>query len=228
MKIYVRIILTFSLLFSLTGCFELIEDTTIHNDGSGDYKLTLNLSASQTRLNSIMALDSIDGKKVPSEEEIQQELLDFVDRMNAEKGISNTTSSFDSENWIFKFSCSFDSLSVLKSAIYEASQKWSSQKNASDQKLNDIDLNFSNNTYTRKFSANVDEKVKEKVKKDEDFGKLSEGKCVFIQRFDSPIKSINKDYVRVAKNKKASMMMTTPDKIINNPAILDYSVELSN
>jgi hypothetical protein len=43
----------------------LIEDTTIHKDGTGKYQITLNMSGSTTRINSAMAMDSINGKKSP-------------------------------------------------------------------------------------------------------------------------------------------------------------------
>lgn len=226
MKLYVRLFFSIVLLFGLSSCFELIEDTTIHKDGSGEYKLTLNLSASQTRLNSVMALDSIDGKKVPSEAEIKQELTDFVARMNQTDGITNATSDFSTENWILKFCCSFDSLPALKNAFYQASRKWSA-KNEDRHKFDNFHITFDNNKYTRKFSSNMDDQFKQKVKEDEDYGKLSEGKCVFIQRFDQTIESTSDVKVRIAKNKKASMLMTTPIEIIQNPSLLDYKVMLN-
>lgn len=214
------------MLFCLTGCFEIIEDTTIHEDGSGEYKLTLNLSASQTRLNSLMALDSIDGKKVPSEAEMKQEIAEFTDRMNATSGISNATCSLSTEDWILKFSCSFDSLTALKKSIREASQKWNKTERDKEH-IDQIVLTFNENIYSRQFSANINEKMRAEVRADEDYGKLSEGKCVFIQRFDQTIKSVDHENVRIAKNQKASMLMVSPIQIFKNPKILDYSVHLN-
>lgn len=214
------------MLFSLSGCFELIEDTTIHKDGSGEYKLTVNLSASQTRLNSVMALDSIDGKKVPSEAEINKEIAAFTERMNSTDGISEATYSFSTDDWILKFSCSFDSLTALKRSIREASQKWNKSKK-DNERMNQVILSFDENIYSRQFSANINDKMRAEVRADEDYGKLSEGKCVFIQRFDQTIKSVNHENVRIAKNQKASMLMVSPIQIFKNPKILDYSVHLN-
>lgn len=219
-----RIFFSLGLLFLLAGCFELIEDTTIHKDGSGEYKLTLNMSASQTRLNSVMALDSIDGKKVPSSSEMKKEVLEFANRMNQVEGISNASASLSTEDWILKFSCAFDSLSAMKNAIHIATKKWRKSKN--DDKLDQIMIEFSNNIYSRQLSINMNEELEEKAEKDEDYGKLAEGKCVFIQRFDQKIKSSSSPNVRIAKNQKASMLMVSPIEILKDPKLLDYSVIL--
>src|SRR5690554_2636297 len=77
----------------LSSCFELIEDTTLNADGSGNYKLTLNLSASTTRINSIMAMDSVDGKKVPSRNELNTEFQKHLKKLEAKEGISNVSGS---------------------------------------------------------------------------------------------------------------------------------------
>ncbi len=222
---FTRIFFSVILLFALSGCFELIEDTTIHKDGSGEYKLTLNMSASQTRLNSVMALDSIDGKKVPSSAEMKSEVVDFISCMNQYDGISNANGSLSTDAWILKFNCEFDSLPALKNALIQSSKKWSKDKKDVSS-FDQIKIEFVNNIYKRQLSENLDSKFKNKVQEDEDYGKLAEGKCVFIQRFDQNIKSVSNSKMRIAKNKKASMLMISPIEIMNDPKILDYQVTL--
>ena len=60
------------ILFSFNSCIEIIDDISIKNDGSGTLKYTVNLSSSKIKINSILALDSLEGKKVPSLSEIQE------------------------------------------------------------------------------------------------------------------------------------------------------------
>ena len=48
------------------SCIEIMDELTIHDDGSGTLKYAINLSSSRVKVNSILALDSLDGKKVPS------------------------------------------------------------------------------------------------------------------------------------------------------------------
>ena len=73
-----------SLILLLSSCIELIDDLTIHNDGSGTFKYTMNLSSSKIKVNSILALDSINGKKVLSKAEIKSKINLFA--INAIKG----------------------------------------------------------------------------------------------------------------------------------------------
>ena len=56
----------FLVLFGLSSCIEIIDDLSLKSDGSGTFKYSVNLSSSKIKVNSILALDSIDGKKVPS------------------------------------------------------------------------------------------------------------------------------------------------------------------
>lgn len=222
---FIRLVLFLGLTLSLTGCFELIEDTTIHKDGSGEYKLTLNMSASQTRLNSIMALDSIKGKKVPSEAELNEEITGFIQKLNGSSGISNANYSLNTDKWILKFSCSFDSLPCLKRAINQASKKWL-KKEEDSEKFEHISISYNGNEYVRSFSAEIKENTRQELKKDEEFGQLAEGKCVFIQRFDQTVESVSHSQVKVAKNSKATMLMISPIAVLNDPSLLDYKVIL--
>lgn len=54
-----------------------MDELTIHDDGSGTLKYVINLSSSRVKVNSILALDSLDGKKVPSIEEIKTKVSLF-------------------------------------------------------------------------------------------------------------------------------------------------------
>ena len=54
-----------------------MDELTIHDDGSGTLKYAINLSSSRVKVNSILALDSLDGKKVPSIEEIKTKVSLF-------------------------------------------------------------------------------------------------------------------------------------------------------
>ena len=79
------------IVFFLSSCIELIDDLTIHNDGSGTFKYIMNLSSSKIKVNSILALDSIDGKKVPSMAEIKTKLMSFAANLKTQPGISNVS-----------------------------------------------------------------------------------------------------------------------------------------
>ena len=67
----------------LTGCVEIIDDLTLNSDGSGCFKYNVNLSSSKIKINAILALDSLDGKRVPTLDEIKK----LLGRARAKKGI---------------------------------------------------------------------------------------------------------------------------------------------
>lgn len=212
------------LLFSLSGCFELIEDTTLNSDGSGTYKLTVNLSASTTKVNSLMAMDSIQGSKVPSRAELQQNLNTYLAQLEKKEGISNVNGALNTETWIVNLSLDFKSLNHLKKGLISMSEDIA--KKPSSDKVNEIVMHFTKNVYERKIGSLIPLDWQEKARENEDFSKLSEGKCVFIQRFDKEIEHINSEDVRIAKSKKAAMLQLSPLMLVNAPEKLDYIITL--
>ena len=65
-----KYLLLFFLIGLVTSCIEISDDLTLNNDGSGTLRYKINLSASKVKVNSILALDSLDGKPVPSKTQI--------------------------------------------------------------------------------------------------------------------------------------------------------------
>ena len=88
--------------FSLSSCIEILDDISFYADGSGDFKYTINLSSSKLKINSILALDSLDGKKVPSIPEIKSKIVDLIEVLNCQEGITDVVVAEDYENFIFK------------------------------------------------------------------------------------------------------------------------------
>ena len=88
---YLFSLITIGLLFSFTSCIEIIDDLAVNEDGSGTFKYNVNISSSKIKLNSYLALDSLDGKRVPSLDEIKGYVDDVVTSLKKQKGISNLT-----------------------------------------------------------------------------------------------------------------------------------------
>lgn len=210
------------LLFGLSGCFELIEDTSLNSDGSGTYKLTVNLSASTTKVNSLMAMDSIKGEKVPSRAELQSKLLKYMAQLDKKEGISNVEGTLNTENWILNLSMDFQSLEILGKGLISLSEDIN--KKPANEKVNQIVLTYSKNIYQRKIGNLIPAEWQEKARKNEDFALLKDGKCVFIQRFDKEILSVNSDDVRIAKSNKAAMLQISPLMLVNAPNKIDYII----
>lgn len=218
-----KYLLLIVLTMSLSSCFELIEDTTLHADGSGSYKLTLNLSSSTTRINSIMAMDTIDGKKVPSRQELKTKMQEYISMLNSKEGISYAEGSLNTENWIIKLDLNFASLAHLKAGLIDLSKDINQHETS--EEVNQLKLSYANGVYQRELGAFIPEKWKKEVKSDEDFSRLKEGKCIFIQRFDQEVAEVSSTNARISKSKKAVMLQLSPLEIVNNPQKIDYSIK---
>ena|SRR5690554_5539190 len=161
-----------------TGCFELIEETQLNKDGTGSYKLSLNLSSSTVKVNSLMAMDSIKGKKVPSKAEIQSMIKDYALNLESMKGIANVETQFNASNWIFDLRLDFEDLNRLKDGLLSLSEEISEKP--IDQKVNATILDYSNQIYERKIGSLISQIWLEKAKQNENYEKLKEGNCVSI------------------------------------------------
>ena len=90
--------------FLSTSCIEIIDDLLIHDDGSGILKYTLNLSSSKVKVNSYLALDSVQGQRVPKIPEIKEKVAAFKKHLSSQKGITNVIIEENYTDFIFKFS----------------------------------------------------------------------------------------------------------------------------
>jgi hypothetical protein len=217
------IFLLFVLCSSLVSCIDIFDDLTIHNDGTGTYKYSVNLSASKLKINSILALDSLDGKKVPSIIEIQNEINRVEKLFEEKKGISNVFIETDFTNFLFKFQCDFDSLSCLENAVKSILKSENWVKNIEDltpvwfsQDENKFSRIIPDITINRSRSLNSSE-----------VELLSLGKYRSITRFDREIESYENETARLNPSKTAIALQTNIYSLINNSKLLENTIYLS-
>ena len=113
----------------MPSCIEILDDIKFNNDGSGTFKYTVNLSSSQVKLNSILALDSLDGKKVPSLAEIQEKIEEFGTDLSEQEGISNVHIDTNYTQFIFKIQCDFSNVVNLQRGIENSLHKITTKLN---------------------------------------------------------------------------------------------------
>ncbi|MFT5913947.1 MAG: hypothetical protein ACI81T_000432, partial [Bacteroidia bacterium] len=77
------------ILFSCTGCFEIVEQVSLQENGSGGYKLIANLSQSKSNLSGIFAKDTLFGKKIPQISTIATKMEEAKNKIAQMPGISN-------------------------------------------------------------------------------------------------------------------------------------------
>jgi hypothetical protein len=206
----------------LTGCVEIIDDLTLNSDGSGSFKYNVNLSSSKIKINYILALDSLDGKRVPSLDEMKQKITSLHEKLKLQPGISNAKLEADYTNFIFKFSCDFASIEDLQYAIKLIAI--SENKGKPIPELDHKWLIFSGTHLERSVPKITLKKSKQITAKDQ--LKLKEGTYTSITRFDKEIRAFNNDSAKLSTNKKAIMLRTDTYSLVQNPRLLDNLIDL--
>jgi hypothetical protein len=209
---------------SLSSCIEIVDDISLNDDGSGSFKYSINLSSSKVKISSLLALDSLDGKKIPSREEIQQKINHFMGVFESKEGVSNVTVTSDFENYIFKLKCEFKSVSLLQEAIKSTVRTEIKENNdLLDEKTNW--LTWKSSSFDRSVPDFTIKKAKE-LSNDE-VNLLKEGNYISITRFQHPVRDFSNESAILAKNKLAVMLKTNMYSLTQNPNLLENTIYLS-
>lgn len=215
------ILLLFIGLF-LTSCVEIIDDISLNLDGSGTFKYNLNLSSSKVKINSLLALDSLDGKKMPSLQEIKTKVMRIETQLNEQEGISNAKIESDYDNFIFRLTCDFNSLTELQTAMKAVII--SENNNKAIPELDYSWLSYANNTLQRSVPELTIKKSKEINDNDRDL--LRNGTYTSITRFETEVEKFDNEKAILSANKKAVMIRTDPFSLTQNPQLLDNVIYL--
>lgn len=208
--------------FALTGCIEIIDDLTLNNDGSGTFKYTINLSSSKVKVNSVLALDSLDGKKVPSKPEIEQMIMDFRTQLSKEQGITNVQTDVDMSNFLIKLSCDFKNVNALQVGIKNAINSLSKHN------TNEMDaynwITWEDNTLYRSIPQIATQEMKRL--KSEEREQLKSGTYTSFTRFENEVAEFDNIKSQLSKNKKAIMLRVDPNSLISNTGLLTNRIKL--
>lgn len=210
------------LLITTTSCFEVIEELTVHNNGSGHISITLNASQSKNKLASVMLLDSVQGHKVPSKSDVAAYVKELANKLKASEGISNVTHTIDLDSYIVTLECDFKKVDNLNSF---AQQLWNKQKITGTFRSYVFDPAAL--VFNRKF--NFGNKIKEGFNdmEKEDKKVLNQASFTTIYRFDTTIASYSNKAATLSKSKKALMAKLQIMDIINGKSTLENNIQLT-
>ncbi len=209
--------------FSCSSCIEIIDDITLKNDGSGVLKYTINLSASKIKINSILALDSLDGYKVPSIQELQEQIITFRNKLSKKEGIVSVTIETNFTDFIMKLECSFTNIQLLQKAIKEVVREELKDDNIPELQQNW--LSWDGQKMTRSIPDITIQKTKKLKEEDEEL--LKQGNYTSITRFERPVEKFDNTSAILAKNKLAVMIRRNPFELTRDPQLLDNVIYLS-
>lgn len=219
-KIFWYLLLT----LSLASCIEIHDEISLKNDGSGTFSYKINLNSSKLKVNSILALDSLDGKKVPSINEIKDKINKYKELLAKKEGISNVKTETNFNEFILKFQCDFTSVLALQKAVKEVFEEESKSKT-----LRDIETNWlvwENNKLIRSIPS-VTQDFTSKLKR-EDLEALKNGKYFSISRFEKPIEKFDNPLSIVSPNKLNILVKNSTYSLIKNLKLLENTIYLSD
>jgi len=221
MRYFRKIILLLISLPLLVSCFEVIEEITLHKNGSGKISLTLNLSQSKSKISSIMLMDSINGHPIPSESDIISFVKKTTEKIKNTAGVSIVKSKLDLENYLLTFSCEFKNVEALNQVIAAfGSNKKPSKIKAQKQ----FDYNTSTQHFTRSYHYDLSKEF-EKVKQ-ADKHILKDASFTTIYRFDQEISTTTNPLSHISLNKKAVFIKVSGSALVSGENSIKNNIQL--
>jgi hypothetical protein len=212
----------FLFLASLSSCIEILDDITFNADGSGELNYTINLSSSKLKINSILALDTLDGKKVPDKEEIQEKISELLKVLSCQDGLSEVHLTEDYDNYLFKLSLKFNKVSDLISGVYvaiDAVEEFSEVEAADSSWISWDGVRLSRSIP----DLNA---FKFRMNNEEDKELIKIGKYTSISRFEYPVDSIVNPLAVLSKNNKAVMLRGSMFDVLQDPSIMGNRISV--
>lgn len=208
----------------LSSCFQIIEEINMNNDGSGTVNLTVNLSASKTKVASIMLLDSVNGYKVPSRKTINKEMDEAVAYLKNAPGISNVKKTVDLENYIVSVNFAFKNISNINNINQNILKKLKVKAPSNSS----YSYNTTNNTFQRNYIPASEALQQYNKLKPEVKNVFRDATYTSIYRFGKEVASSNNPLARISKTKKAVMLNTGIMGLINGKTNISNKIILSN
>ena len=208
-------------IFFFSGCFEILEEVTIHENGSGNATITLNISQSKTRLASIMLMDSINGYNVPTEAEIRSHIKELAQKIKETKGVSNVSTVINFDDYIFSLSCDFATVDALNKVLSSISSK---QDAAMMAKKKPFSYDKKRKVFSRNYHYNIASEFK-KIKKD-DREILKGASVTTIYRFDKPVIHTKNKACKLAKSKKAVFLKVSAEDLVKGRKNIKNQIQL--
>jgi hypothetical protein len=221
---YLYRFLLFIPLLTLTGCFDIIEEVNLNEDGSGLFSLTVNMSQSKAKLITALLLDSVDGHKVPKKEEIRKVINDIATAAQKTEGIKDVKTVQDFDNFIFSFKCSFTNLNAMNNLIEEIKKA-----NHAGEFLNSGTKHFEfdkkTNVYTRHGHYSIGKEYAKIKAMDKSI--LNNAAFISISRFNKEVINTANINAKISPTKKAVMLRVNVAHIIKGTENFSNKITLA-
>jgi len=206
---------------TLQSCFDIVEDVALKPDGSGNFKLVLNMSRSKTKINSIMKMKKVNGHDVPTKEDIQSKVADIEKIIKKTSGISNVKTALDFNNFIATFTCSFTNVTSLNNAVKNIGDK---EKNTQPGVEKNYEFDAVAKTFSRLSRFSLKDEYQKLSAADREIFATATYTGIF--RFQQEVAAVSNKESKIAGNKKAVMMKQNALDIITNKKSIENKITL--
>lgn len=208
------------MLATLSSCFDITEDITLNNDGSGIATVIINLSQSKDNISSYVDAGEINGNKLPSIAEIEEKMAELITEANQLDGISNVESISDFDDYVFTFKCDFENVYALNDAINIMADKY----NESGQPtIFEDNYGFDVSSFYRYFNYPIPDLDFEKLGTMEKF-LMDTATFTGVYRFEDAIDKCSNTSARISKSGKSTMIKATIAQLVKKQISLENEV----
>lgn len=192
-------------LITFTSCFEVREEVKMNADGSGSVNLTIDLSQSKNNLTNYMKAGEVNGQKIPSQMEIEMELLKLKNVVSAIPGISNVGVEKDFKEFVFNLTGDFKDIKTLNNAVNTAVATMNKMPFPVKKFKH---FNYTDGKFSRLFEYTDDRMTEAEFDGLPSIPKLlmESAKVISIYRFETPVKKVTNKKAKLSPSKKAVML----------------------
>ena len=208
----------FPLATLFSSCFELIEEVTVNTDGSGTLTLTANLSQSRSKLASVMLLDSVNGYKVPSKQDIRKKMDEAANTLRTVNGISKVNHTIDFDKYIVTIRFAFADVSNLNDITTLTFDELDIQPTDNSS----YSYRPESRTFVRQYIHDPRATLEYQKMKTADKAIFENATYTNIYRFALPVVRQSNNAAKVASSKKAVMLQC---KVID---LIEGKIDISN
>ncbi len=211
------------MIFSLSSCFDFVEQIDLKPNGSGHIAATLNLSKSKTKVASLMKMKSIKGIQIPTQADMEKEIKAAVQLLKQTKGISNVQYQTDFTNFIVNISCDFSQIESLNAFSDILANRFKTKISNSNRYY----FNAQTDVFERKFVTSNDWKAKFNQLGSDNTTQFADAFYTQIVRFEKPIASQTNSKAKVAGNKKAVLLKLQFTDLVYGKSTLANKITLT-
>lgn len=205
------------------SCFQVIEEVTVNNDGSGTLALTANLSQSRSKLASVMLLDSVNGHKVPSKQEIREKMEEAAHTLRTIEGLSKISHMVDFDKYILNIRFSFENVENLNdvtSLIFD-------KLNIKSTDNSSYNYHLESKTFKREYTPDPRADAEYRKLKQADKAIFENAMYTSIYRFDHTVIKQSNDKAKIAASKKAVMLQCEVVDLIEGRIDISNKIQLA-